>query len=144
MMTDKTLIKNNEFEDKWLQSYIEMDGYSKWIGTHKVRDGGKLQDVITLIHPYPLISSPGYRKGLVAVNINEDVLYRMVSVVFEGDQDGVHTFIIDDKGNIVTHDDKMQLYKNVTDIPYMKPVLDRTESGQFTAESNGASNRSFI
>lgn len=143
MMTDKTLIKNNEFEDKWLQSYIEMDGYSKWIGTHKVRDGGKLQDVITLIRPYPLISSPGYRKGLVAVNINEDVLYRMVSDVFEGGQDGVHTFIIDDKGNIVTHDDKMQLYKNVTDIPYMEPVLDRTESGQFTAESNGGKQSVF-
>ncbi|WP_068782307.1 helix-turn-helix domain-containing protein [Paenibacillus sp. GM2] len=143
MMTDKALIKNNEFEDNWLQSYIEMEGYSKWIGTHKVRDGEKLQDVITLIRPYPLISNPGYRKGLVAVNINEDVLYRMVSDVFEGGQDGVHTFIIDDKGNIVTHDDKTQLYKNVTDIPYMKQVLDKTESGQFTAEANGGKQSVF-
>ncbi|MGM1047266.1 MAG: helix-turn-helix domain-containing protein [Bacillota bacterium] len=136
VMTDKTFMKKNESEDHWLESYIEMEGYSKWIATHKVWDGDKMQDVVTLIRPYPLISSPGYRKGLVAVNIHEDILYGMISDVFEGSQEGVHTFIIDDKGNIVTHDDKSKLYKNMTDVPYIKRILDEKGSGQFSAESN--------
>lgn len=136
IMTDTTFIKKHESEDNWLGSYIEMEGYSKWIATHKVWDGDKLQDVVTLIRPYPLISSPGYRKGLVAVNIHEDILYRMISDVFEGSQEGVHTFIIDDKGNIVTHDDKSKLYKNMTDLPYIQRILGETGNGQFVAESN--------
>ncbi|OPA75110.1 hypothetical protein BVG16_21095 [Paenibacillus selenitireducens] len=143
VLTDKTFIKKNASEDNWLGSYIEMEGYSKWIATHKVWDGEKMQDVVTLIRPYPLISSPGYRKGLVAVNINEDVLYRMISDVFEGNQEGIHTFIIDDKGNIVTHDDKSQLYKNMTDIPYIHRILGEKGSGQFATESNGGKQSVF-
>ncbi|WP_409344972.1 helix-turn-helix domain-containing protein [Paenibacillus sp. MBLB4367] len=137
VMTDKTFLQRNESEDNWLADYIDMDGYSKWITTHKVWDGSKEQDVVTLIRPYPLISSPGYRKGLVAVNITEDVLYRMISDVYDGDQQSGHTFIIDDKGGIVTHDDKSQLYKNMNDVPYIKRILDEKGSGQFTAKSSG-------
>ncbi|GGF84816.1 hypothetical protein GCM10010912_32520 [Paenibacillus albidus] len=143
VLTDKAFIKKNEAKDNWLESYIEMSGYSKWIATHKIWDGDKMQDVVTLIRPYPLISSPGYRKGLVAVNINEDILYRMISDVFEGSHEDTHTFIVDDKGNIVTHDDKAQLYRNMTDVPYIKRILDGNGSGQFVDKSNGGEQSVF-
>ncbi|WP_152393449.1 helix-turn-helix domain-containing protein [Paenibacillus guangzhouensis] len=143
VLTDKAFIKKNESEDHWLSGYLDMAGYTKWIATHKVWDGEKMQDVVTLIRPYPLISSPGYRKGLVAVNINEDMLYRMISDVFAGNQEGMHTFIIDDKGNIVTHDDKSQLYKNMTDIPYINRILGSKGSGQFAVEWNGGKQSIF-
>lgn len=137
VLTDKTFLQRDESADNWLESYIDMKGYSKWISTHKVWDGDNERNVVTLIRPYPLISSPGFRKGLVAVNITEDVLHRMINDVYEGGQLGGHTFIIDDKGKIVTHDDKAQLYKNMTDVPYIKRILGEKGNGQFTDKSNG-------
>ncbi|RAV16109.1 helix-turn-helix domain-containing protein [Paenibacillus contaminans] len=138
VMTDKTFLQRNESQENWLADYIDMDGYSKWITTHKVWDGANEQDAVTLIRPYPLISSPGYRKGLVAVNIGEDVLYSMINDVYEGGRQSGHTFIIDDKGSIVTHDDKSQLYKSLNDVPYIKRILGSEGSGHFTAKTDGA------
>lgn len=91
MLTDKAYMKKNVSEDNWLATYIKMKGHSKWLTTHKVWDGEKEQDVVTLIRSYPSISSPEYRKGLVAININEDVLYRMIQDVYEEDQGGNNT-----------------------------------------------------
>ncbi|RTE10263.1 AraC family transcriptional regulator [Paenibacillus whitsoniae] len=136
MLTDKIYMKGDVSQDTWLANYIKMKGHSKWLATHKVWDGEKEQDVITLIRSYPSISSPEYRKGLVAININEDVLYRMIKNVYEKEQDG-HTFIIDDQANIVTHDDSTQLYKNLANIPYIGQVLSRSGSGHFTVKIEG-------
>lgn len=143
IMTDKAFLQRSESADNWLAGYIDMDGYSKWISTHKVWDGDKEHHVVTHIRPYPLISSPGYRKGLVAVNITEDVLFRMIYDVYEGGKLGGHTFIIDDKGSIVTHDDKSRLYTNMTDVPYMKRILNENGNGHFTVSSNGAEQSVF-
>ncbi|MDF2715797.1 MAG: hypothetical protein K0R28_2722 [Paenibacillus sp.] len=143
ILTDKAFLQRSEPANNWLGGYIDMEGYSKWISTHKVWDGDKEHHVVTHIRPYPLISSPGYRKGLVAVNITEDVLYRMIHDVYEDGQQGGHTFIIDDKGSIVTHDDKSRLYTNMTDVPYIKRILNENGNGHFTVSSNGAEQSVF-
>ncbi|NQX68358.1 AraC family transcriptional regulator [Paenibacillus alba] len=140
ILTDKTFFKRNESVDNWLVPYLGIEGYSKWITTHKVsdgRDGEKDQDVVTLIRPYPSISSPGYRKGLVAVNMKEDVLYKMIKDVFEDSAQGGHTFIIDDQANIVTHDDKSVLYTNLKDVPYIKQIMGQSGNGHFTTKLDG-------
>ncbi|NOU85713.1 helix-turn-helix domain-containing protein [Paenibacillus sp. LMG 31460] len=136
ILTDKTYMKRDVSEDNWLATYIKMKGHSKWLTTHKVWDGEKEQDVVTLIRSYPSISSPEYRKGLVAINISEDVLYRMIKDVYEEDHGG-HTFIIDDQANIVTHDDSTQLYKNLSDISYIQQILSHNGSGHFTVKMEG-------
>lgn len=41
VLTDKAYINKNESEDHWLGSYLDMDGYTKWIATHKIWDGRK-------------------------------------------------------------------------------------------------------
>ncbi|TXK70062.1 hypothetical protein [Paenibacillus sp. N3.4] len=140
VLTDKTFFKRNESRENWLVPYIDIEGYSKWITTHKVADGAdgeKEQDVVTLVRPYPSISGPGYRKGLVAVNMKEDVLYKMIKDIFKDSTQGGHTFIIDDKANIVTHDDKSLLYKNLADAPYMKQIMSQSGDGHFTTKLDG-------
>ncbi|GAA3400943.1 helix-turn-helix domain-containing protein [Paenibacillus hodogayensis] len=143
MMTDKSFLQRSDSADNWLAGYIDMEGYSKWISTHKVWDGDKEHNAVTHIRPYPLISSPGYRKGLVAVNITEDELFRIMGDVYDGGQQDGHTFIIDGSGGIVTHDDKSRLYTDMTDEPYIKRILGGNGNGQFTVKSGGAEQSVF-
>lgn len=136
MLTDKAYMKDAPLVHNWLDDYLDMPEYFKWLTTHQVWDGNGNQDVITLMRSYPAISSPGYRKGMVAVNINEKVIYDMVNAVYEDSNMG-HMFIIDRDGNIVTHDDKTQIYRNIKELPHIKSVLAKQGSGTFTGELDG-------
>ncbi len=136
ILTDKAYMKDAPLVDNWLDDYLDMTQYFKWLTTHQVWDGNGNQDVITLVRSYPMISRPGYRKGMVAVNINEKVLYDMVEAVYEDSKVG-HMFIIDSDGNVVTHDDKTQIYRNLKELPHIKSVLSKKGSGSFTGELNG-------
>ncbi|WP_438350240.1 helix-turn-helix domain-containing protein [Paenibacillus sp. FA6] len=136
ILTDKVYMKDAPLMDNWLDDYLDMPVYFKWLTTHQVWDGNGNKDVVTLVRTYPTISSPGYRKGIVAVNINEKVLYDMVKVVYEDSKMG-HMFIMDNDGNVVTHDDKSQIYRNLKELPYIKNVLTKKGSGSFTEQING-------
>jgi two-component system, response regulator YesN len=136
ILTDKAYMKDAPLVDNWLDDYLDMPKYFKWLTTHQVWDGYGNKDVITLVRSYPMISSPGYRKGMVAVNINEKVLYDMVKAVYEDSKVG-HMFIIDRDGNVVTHDDKTQIYRNLKELPHIKNALSKKGSGSFTSELNG-------
>ncbi|MGG1513863.1 helix-turn-helix domain-containing protein [Paenibacillus oryzisoli] len=136
IFTDKTLMKAASSEENWLDAYIDMPEYVKWLTTHQVWDGFGNQDVVTLVRSYPTISSPGYRKGVVAVNIKEDVLYTMVKAVYEDSKVG-HLFVIDKDGNVVTHDDKTLIYRNMQELPYIKQALSDKRAGSFTMKMDG-------
>jgi len=136
LLTDKAYMKDIPLVHNWLGRYLDMPVYFKWLSTHQISDGNAMKDVITLVRSYPAISGPGYRKGIVAVNINEKVIYDMVSAVYEDRKMG-HLFIIDNDGNIVTHDDKTQIYRNIKELPHIKNVLSMKGSGTFTDEFNG-------
>ncbi|WP_314589057.1 helix-turn-helix domain-containing protein [Paenibacillus terrigena] len=136
LLTDKAYIKDTPLIHNWLGDYLDMPVYLKWLTTHQISDGNANKDVITLVRPYPTISSPEYRKGMVAVNINEKVIYDMVNAVYEDRKIG-HLFIIDSDGNIVTHDDKTQIYRNIKELPHLKSVLSRKGSGTYTGELDG-------
>jgi two-component system response regulator YesN len=142
ILTDKAYVKDAPDVDNWLDDYLEMPVYMKWLTTHQLWEGNGNKDVITLVRSYPTISSPGYRKGMVAVNINEKVIYDMVKAVYEDSKVG-HMFIIDSDGNVVTHDDKTQIYRNLKELPYIKSVLSKQGSGFFTGELNGVSQSIF-
>lgn len=136
ILTDKTYMKDASLEDNWLNEYLDMSGYFKWLTTHQVWDGNVNKDVITLVRSFPTISKPGYRKGMVAVNINEKALYDMIKAVYEDSTAG-HMFIIDSEGNVVTHDDKTQIYRNLKELPHIKSALSKKGSGSFSGELNG-------
>ena len=136
IVTDKAYMKEVPLVNNWIDDYLDMPEYFKWLTTHPIWDGNGNQDVITLVRSYPTISSPGYRKGMVAVNINEQVIYDMVNAVYEDSEIG-HMFIIDRDGNIVTHDDKTQIYRNIKELPQIKNVLSKQGSGTFISELNG-------
>jgi len=136
LLTDKAYMKDTPLVHNWLGSYLDMPVYFKWLTTHQISEGNAYKDVITLVRSYPTISGPGYRKGMVAVNINEKVIYDMVNAVYEDRKIG-HMFIIDSDGNIVTHDDKTQIYRNIQELPHIKSVLAKKGSGTFTDELGG-------
>ncbi|GGD77715.1 helix-turn-helix domain-containing protein [Paenibacillus nasutitermitis] len=142
ILTDKAYVKDSPDVDNWLDDYLEMPVYLKWLTTHQLWEGNGNKDVITLVRSYPTISSPGYRKGMVAVNINEKVIYDMVKAVYEDSNVG-YMFIIDSDGNVVTHDDKTQIYRNLKELPHIKSVLSKRGSGFFTGKLNGVSQSIF-
>ncbi|SDD50403.1 Cache domain-containing protein [Paenibacillus sp. UNCCL117] len=142
IFTDKAFMKAASSEENWLKAYIDMPEYLKWLTTHQVWDGFGNQDVVTLVRSYPTISSPGYRKGVVAVNIKEEVLYNMVKAVYEDGKVG-HLFVIDKDGNVVTHDDKTQIYRNMQELPYIKNALSVKGAGAFTVRLDGVDQTVF-
>lgn len=133
ILTEKLYTSKETSENQWLTEYLDMPVYFQWLPTHKIWDGQVNRDVVTLIRSYPALSAPGYRKGLVAANIDEDVLYQMIHGIYEEDFQG-HTFIVDKNGEVVTHDDKTKLYSRMKELPYIQKVLSGDESGSFVAE----------
>lgn len=136
ILTNQAYMKETANADNWLKHYEEMPDYFRWLPTHQVWDGTGNRDVITLVRSYPTISSPGYRKGMLAVNINEEVLYDMVKAVYDDSKIG-RLFIVDAEGNVVTHDDKTQIYRNMQDVSYVRSVLSGKDNGSFTIGLDG-------
>ncbi|MGO4693196.1 helix-turn-helix domain-containing protein [Paenibacillus sp. 2TAB26] len=136
ILTEKAYMNDISSVDNWLADYMDMPGYFKWMTTHPVWDGTTTQNVVTLVRSYPTLSSPGYRNGIVAVNINEVVLYDMIKSVYEESSAG-HLFIFDADGKVVSHDDKTLLYQNLKQLPYMKNVLSAEGSGSLSVKLDG-------
>lgn len=128
LMTEETYIKRANSENNWLTQYVEMPDYFKWLTTHKVWNGRENQNVVTLVRTYPSISSPGFRKGMMAVNIKEEMLSQIIRQVYDNHHAG-QLFMLDQEGNVVTHNDKSQLYRNLSSSPYIRQLLDKGGSG---------------
>ncbi|MCU6711318.1 helix-turn-helix domain-containing protein [Paenibacillus sp. J5C_2022] len=142
ILTNKVFLPSLENEEEWLVNHINMDGYIKWLPTHRIWEGAVSRDVVTLIRPYPAISKPGFRKGLVAVNIDEVLLQRMIAGIYETNYGG-QTILIDQEGNVVTHSDRSQLYGNADTLPYIKQILEGGTKGEFTTDLNGTKHSVF-
>lgn len=142
ILTETTFEQKEMSEYGWLTDYIDMSGYFKWLPTHPISNGAVKQDVVTLIRPYPALSAPGFRKGLLALNMKEDVLYQLVHDVFDRNFEG-HVFILDNKGNVVTHDDKSKLYSNMKELPYIQKLLAAPEDGSLNMKLDGVNQSVF-
>lgn len=131
ILTQQNYISNDGTEDQWLTQYLNMDGYFKWSPTHQISDGMALEDVVTLIRSYPALSKPGFRTGLLAVNMKESVLYQMIQDIYQDGNKG-QTFVIDQQGQVVTHNDKSKLHSSLKDMPYLENVLIGPDAGSFS------------
>lgn len=136
LMTEETYLKQASSEFNWLAQYLNMPEYFKWLSTQKVWDGHETQDVITLVRSFPSLSSPGFRKGLMAISIKEAQLFQMIKTIYE-DGHGGQFFILDGEGNVVTHDDKNQLYRNMKSLPYVQTILKDPSSGALNVKLDG-------
>ncbi|MDF2927551.1 MAG: hypothetical protein K0R57_6465 [Paenibacillaceae bacterium] len=142
LMTEQAYIKRANSENNWLSQYVDMPDYYKWLPTHKVWNGQENQNVVTFVRTYPSVSSPGYRKGMMAVNIREELLFQIIEEVYDNEHSG-HLFILDQDGNVVTHNDKSQLYRNLGGYPYVQRLLSDKGSGAFNVRLEGDSQSVF-
>ncbi|GAA3406947.1 cache domain-containing protein [Paenibacillus hodogayensis] len=134
--TDKVFTNKSRSENSWIAQYLNMPDYFQWLSTHRIWDGYVNRDVVTLLRSYPALSAPGYRKGLVAANIDVDVLYRMIHDIYDEEFKG-HTFILDTNGEVIAHDDNSKLYGKLTELPYIQQVLAGKDSGFFSSDIDG-------
>lgn len=142
ILSEKTFMNKDISENKWLTEYLNMKGYFQWLPTHQIWDGATKRDVVTLIRSYPAVSAPGHRTGLLAVNMNEAVLYRMIHDIYEEGYQGL-TFVIADNGDVVTHSDKSKLYSNMKELPYIERILTGEKSGSFGITLDGVKQSVF-
>ncbi|MEK8126870.1 helix-turn-helix domain-containing protein [Paenibacillus filicis] len=142
ILTEKTFMKKDMSENQWLTGYLNMPNYFQWLTTHRIWDGEAHGDVITLVRSYPALSAPGYRTGLLAVNMKEEVLYQMIQGIYAEGVQG-QTFILDEKGEVVTHDDKSKLYSNMKALPFVQRILSGKDGGAFGTELDGVKQTVF-
>lgn len=121
---------------QWINQFRHYDGYSNWMPTRKIQLSRSnypiFRNVTTLVRTYPLIHSPAGRKGAVAVNVKEDVLFDLIRNS-SGDDVG-ETFVVDREGVVVLHHDKSKLGKDISEFPYISSMMEAAEDeGMFSS-----------
>ncbi|MCU6707833.1 helix-turn-helix domain-containing protein [Paenibacillus sp. J5C_2022] len=122
---------------QWVTQFERYDGFFEWITTRKVMINRSkypvYRNVVTLVRTYPLIHSPGSRKGAITINIKEDSLFGLIENKVEADEG--QTFIVDGDGVVVLHPDKRKLGKDISEFSYIRHLLnDSADSGHFIDE----------
>ncbi|WP_168735634.1 AraC family transcriptional regulator [Cohnella fermenti] len=136
ILTQDSYIDIDQSNNQWIADYLDMNGYFKWLPTHSITNGYAKENVVTLIRSYPAISKPGFRTGLLAVNMKESELYQMIRDIYSEGYKG-QTLVIDSEGNVVTHDDKSKLTSRLADKPYVQQVLAGPAEGSFEMTIEG-------
>lgn len=122
---------------RWVAQFEQVTQFSNWMTTRKISLNRSnypvYQNAVTLVRTYPLLHSPGMRKGAVAVNVKEDLLYGLIRNQEEADRG--ETFVIDQEGIVVLHGDKTMLGKDISEYSYIRQILEANErSGTLKAE----------
>jgi two-component system response regulator YesN len=132
-------INENVQDFGWIPEFEQEAGLFKWLTTRKIALNARqsvYRNVVTLVRSYPLVHQPGGRKGAVAVNVKEDLLYSLIKNT-EPDDRG-ETFVLDGEGVIALHDDKTRLGKDISELPFVRGILGRdAASGYFAEQVNG-------
>jgi two-component system response regulator YesN len=133
VLTEEEL--SNDF--RWITGFEQFDGFYEWMSTRKVLINRSsypvYRDVVTLVRTYPLIHSPGTRRGAVAVNVKEDALYGLIRNT--ADADGGQTFVVDREGVVVLHSDHNKVGKDISEFSYISRMLkSEGDTGHFTAD----------
>lgn len=140
----KQLVSGNVLDEQdflqnyqWINDFKQYEGYSKWMPTRRVMlDQSNYpiyRNVVTFVRTYPLISNPNVRKGAIAINMKEELLYDLIKKT--SNQDEGEIFVIDPNGVIILHRDKKILGTNISDLSYIQSILNSSQSeGHFSDE----------
>lgn len=128
LTTNQGFISNSELIDTgWLKYYEEYKNKGtplSWIKTrlpynNAYRNYLPSDYVITYI--FPLAPSIINLHGALVVNIKEKVISKLINTN-NLDKEG-YIFIIDNKGNVISHIDEQLLCKNISNIDYINDVI---------------------
>ncbi|WP_027092899.1 helix-turn-helix domain-containing protein [Cohnella thermotolerans] len=122
-------------DDDWIRPFEKFDGYSSWLPTRKLLLNESnfpiYRNVVTLVRSYPLIHSPGYRRGAVAINIKEDALYRLLTDANNRSLGSL--YLLDPNGHVVSSADKKLVGQDMHQSDIMAKVLQGEREGHFQA-----------
>ncbi|GAA3412974.1 helix-turn-helix domain-containing protein [Paenibacillus hodogayensis] len=140
--TDETAAENYE----WIGQFYSADGFQSWLPTRKLILDNKnfplYQDVVTSVRTYPLLHSPGYRRGAAAVSIKQEALYNLVQDAerYPGPE---LSFVIDRTGQVILHPDFKKVGQHVGEIPYIAKLLKNGKEGSFVTDVDTARSSVF-
>ncbi|MBB6672735.1 helix-turn-helix domain-containing protein [Cohnella nanjingensis] len=123
----------------WIRQFASFDGYLKWLPTRKLSLNASnfpiYRNVVTLVRTYPLIHSPGYRRGAIAINIKEEALYQLLTDA--NNRSLGETFVLNPDGFVVSAADKNLLGQDMSGADVAARVRRGTEEGHFQMEVDG-------
>ncbi|MEF3304857.1 helix-turn-helix domain-containing protein [Paenibacillus sp. GYB003] len=130
----------------WIEQFYAADGFQSWYPTRKltldVANFPVYQDVITSVRTYPLLHSPGYRRGAIAVSVKQEALYGLVQELDRYPAPEL-SFVIDRTGQVILHPDYRTVGKNMGEVPYIARLLQSGSDGFFTADVGDARSSIF-
>ncbi|MCR8633106.1 helix-turn-helix domain-containing protein [Paenibacillus radicis (ex Xue et al. 2023)] len=146
LLTDTTFSDEADFYDmNWRDAFTSMTSYQKWLDTRKITEissGLHLdKNVITLVRSYPLISIPQFRKGAIIVNVAENTVSNLIQNVDK--QRAGQTLVINERGMIISSQDKKQLFQPVSSIEGAPRLEQLTDSGYLTQNTDNGSYTTF-
>jgi YesN/AraC family two-component response regulator len=139
---EEGIVLKNEFSDMgWLQAYNEKKESSNgtiWlnsrrIGQDKMNSDGYLSPVNVLTFVLPLKNLSLSLDGAIVVNVNEKELSNLINNT-DFTNSG-HVFIMDNKGQIVSHIDKNLVTKHIKDEPYVDKVISSPDESGYIIET---------
>jgi two-component system response regulator YesN len=106
--------RSHFFDQEWVDMFHKINDISAWVGPRKVTYNSNTsysinKDVVTLLRSYPLTASGANKKGAIAANINEEKLNELIR---DTNSKLGQVFVMDGSGNVISHEDKEQLYHN--------------------------------
>ncbi|XEC92698.1 helix-turn-helix domain-containing protein [Paenibacillus tarimensis] len=126
LVSSNVSIDDDPMKDyEWVTQFEHYDGFANWLPMRRLLIGSGnypiYRNVVTLVRTYPIIHSDGFRRGAIAVNIKEEVLYSLLGNIRNPQSD--YNFIIDGSGQIAIHHDKSKLGKDISELSYISAVL---------------------
>lgn len=126
----------------WLDKIKGEDKNTLYISTRKASTpdlSGFTNNIITLVRAYPITSSESSSKGYIAVNIKESAINNIIGqTTTSSSTDSMgQLFLMDAKGNIISHSNINNLYKNISNEDYIKDILSSSISGNFIRDVDG-------
>ncbi|WJH32808.1 helix-turn-helix domain-containing protein [Paenibacillus sp. CC-CFT747] len=132
-------------DSSWISQFAKYDGYSNWLPTRRVPLSASnfpiYRNVVTLVRTYPLIHSPGFRRGAVAVNIKEEALYQLLSDAKSRMMGDI--FILGPNGSLMSGADKSKLGEDMSQVPVLSEVMKGGEEGFFKASPQDVASSVF-
>lgn len=116
----------------------------RWLETRVIgrTSSSKGNNVISFIRTIPISGEGTDPKGFIIVNINEKPLYDTLKAIDKNAYKD--SFIIDSDGNIISHNDKSELYSCIKDERYVRTILSSGKTADYFVENIGRSGKSLI
>lgn len=125
---------NSIVDRKWYGDLVKNDGVVLWVSTYNDLDGyGTNKYIFTIARVVKNIVT-GSKRGVLLINVDEDVLFNTYKSTLSGDNE---LLIIDKAGGIVSSSEKESLGTSVMDQENIRRLLGDTKPQYFIGVENG-------